>query len=330
MERACWHSIRSPVVIQVPDFADRFWVYQIVDARTDSFASLGKMYGTTSGFYLLAAPNWRGEVPKGITKVFRATTDTGNVIPRVFQDDTPEDKRAVQSVLGGIMMYPLAEYDGNMKTMDWANIPGRLRAQRAMRRRYGCCRRRSSTCLPRASPTQGRCRRRGPLQPSTRRPGGGEGDPKLKDAMTKAAAEADVQLVKPLFEFRNYGLRLPHHWSTTTNNAAFGTDDCAAAVPVAACATVPAAAASPACKRVRRSRLAKVSSYCVDPGVCWISRAGLGGHCTPSIAAHPIGRCTAGSGPRDGPCPNSVVVGHARDTCGSKNARSWLIARLSA
>ena len=34
----------SPVVMQVPDFGDRFWVYQIVDLRTDSFASLGKMY----------------------------------------------------------------------------------------------------------------------------------------------------------------------------------------------------------------------------------------------------------------------------------------------
>src|SRR5262245_6817918 len=44
----------SPVVIQVPDFGDRFWVYQIVDSRTDSFATLGRMYGTTPGFYLLA------------------------------------------------------------------------------------------------------------------------------------------------------------------------------------------------------------------------------------------------------------------------------------
>jgi hypothetical protein len=46
----------SPVVIQVPDFGDRFWVYQVVDLRTDSFASLGRMYGTRPGFYLLAGP----------------------------------------------------------------------------------------------------------------------------------------------------------------------------------------------------------------------------------------------------------------------------------
>ena len=46
----------SPVVIQVPDFGDRFWVYQVVDLRTDSFVQLGKMYGTTPGFYLLVGP----------------------------------------------------------------------------------------------------------------------------------------------------------------------------------------------------------------------------------------------------------------------------------
>src|SRR5262249_26345300 len=53
----------SPVVIQVPDFGDRFWLYQIVDLRTDSFVQLGKMYGTTPGFYLLVGPHWKGEVP---------------------------------------------------------------------------------------------------------------------------------------------------------------------------------------------------------------------------------------------------------------------------
>lgn len=55
----------SPVVIQVPDFGDRFWVYQVVDLRTDSFVELGQMYGTTPGFYLLVGPNWKGRRRKG-------------------------------------------------------------------------------------------------------------------------------------------------------------------------------------------------------------------------------------------------------------------------
>src|SRR6185437_10134464 len=84
----------SPVVIQVPDLGERFWVYQVVDLRTDSFVQLGKMYGTTPGFYLPVGPHWNGEVPKGITKVFRSSTNTGLAAPRVAQNDTPEDKRA--------------------------------------------------------------------------------------------------------------------------------------------------------------------------------------------------------------------------------------------
>jgi Protein of unknown function (DUF1254) len=36
----------EPVVIQVPDFRDRFWVYAMYDARTDQFAEVGKPYDT--------------------------------------------------------------------------------------------------------------------------------------------------------------------------------------------------------------------------------------------------------------------------------------------
>jgi hypothetical protein len=113
---------KSPVVIQVPDFGDRFWVYQAVDLRTDGFVRIGKMYGTTPGFYLLAGPNWHGEVPEGITAVFRASTNTGFIGPRGFMDDTAEDRKAIQPVLRQMMMYPLAEYDGTMKRIDWSTI----------------------------------------------------------------------------------------------------------------------------------------------------------------------------------------------------------------
>jgi len=47
---------REPVVVQVPDFGKRYWVYQATDLRTDGFANLGTMYGTKPGFYLLSGP----------------------------------------------------------------------------------------------------------------------------------------------------------------------------------------------------------------------------------------------------------------------------------
>lgn len=78
----------EPVVLQVPDFGTRFWVYALYDARIDQFAEIGKPYGTKPGFYLIVGPNWKGDAPNGITAVVRSRTELANVIPRVFMDDT--------------------------------------------------------------------------------------------------------------------------------------------------------------------------------------------------------------------------------------------------
>jgi len=52
----CFALDLEPVVIQVPDFGDRFWIYAFYDARTDQFANIGKPYGTKPGFYLIVGP----------------------------------------------------------------------------------------------------------------------------------------------------------------------------------------------------------------------------------------------------------------------------------
>jgi hypothetical protein len=216
---------QSPVVIQVPDFGARFWVYQIVDLRTDSFAQLGEMYATTPGFYLLAGPNWHGEVPKVITKVFRSATNTGAVFPRVSQDDTPEDKQAIQAVLPKIMMYPLYEYDGTMKSMDWGELPktpsqstGEEETKWVVPEKFVD---QVPDVLADAPPMPGEETRYAQVLAVL---AAARSDPALKQAMTEAAAEADKELVAPLFEFRNYGEQLPDHWSTISNEAAFGSD----------------------------------------------------------------------------------------------------------
>jgi hypothetical protein len=38
------------------------------------------------------------------------------------------------------------------------------------------------------------------------------------------ARKAEAELVGPLLQFRNWGVQLDGHWSTTSNDAAFGTD----------------------------------------------------------------------------------------------------------
>src|SRR5262245_52227262 len=114
---------KDPVVFQVPDFGDRFWVYALYDARTDEFAEIGKPYGTKPGFYLIVGPGWQGEAPAGITAVVQSSTELAFAAPRVFMDDTPDDLRAVQMVINQIGFYPLSEFDGKVKTKDWSTIP---------------------------------------------------------------------------------------------------------------------------------------------------------------------------------------------------------------
>lgn len=114
---------RGPSVIQVPDFGGRFWVYQVVDQRTESITQLGAMYDTKPGHYLLAPTGWDGDVPEGIEGVFRFDTRIAVCIPRVFLNDTDQDRAAVQPLLNQITMYPLAEYSGKPHTTDWSQAP---------------------------------------------------------------------------------------------------------------------------------------------------------------------------------------------------------------
>jgi hypothetical protein len=215
----------SPTVIQVPDFGDRFWVYQAVDLRTDSFVQLGKMYDTKPGFYLLVGPNWKGTVPNGIAKVFRASTNTGVVVPRIFLDDTADDKRAVQAPLRQVVMYPLTDYDGTMKSIDWTKIPAgpapavdETEVKWVVPQKFVDV---LGAVLADAPPLPGEEARYAQVRAVLE---AAKADPRRKEAMTRAAVAAEAELVAPLFQFRAWGQRLPYHWSTISNEAAFGTD----------------------------------------------------------------------------------------------------------
>ncbi|MBW8376188.1 DUF1254 domain-containing protein [Stenotrophomonas sp.] len=218
----------EPVVLQVPDFGERFWVYQVVDLRSDSFADIGKMYGTAPGFYLLVGPDWHGDVPAGITRVFRSSSKTGFVIPRVFLDDTPQDRQAILPLINQIDMYPLSAFDGTPKQRDWARV-ARFPADESQGNSGG----EAQWVIPAtfvdelplvlddASPLPGEQALYAELRAVVE---AARHNPELKRAMTDEVGKAEEDLVGPLLQFRNYGLPLPHHWTTQRNGAAFGTD----------------------------------------------------------------------------------------------------------
>jgi hypothetical protein len=217
---------RQPVVVQVPDFDDRFFTYQIVDHRTDSFASIGKQYGTKPGFYLLVGPNWNGTLPAGITAVARSPTDLAAVFPRVFQDDTPEDKIAIQSVLRQIMVYPLTEFDGQMKTKDWKTVPsfpapagaGSGETKWVIPEKFFDQLPEVLQNVPPLPGEEALCGSfRSVLDAAAK-------DPKIKARLTQTAVAAEQELITPLFEFSNNGRPVGNGWTSPPNGARWGTD----------------------------------------------------------------------------------------------------------
>ncbi len=114
---------QEPVVVQIPEFGDRFWTFPVYDARTDEMSQLGQQYGTKPGFYMIVGPNWQGATPPGIAGVVRSSTNHATAMPRIFLNDTPEDRAAIQPALSQILVYPLSQFDGTMKTKDWSKVP---------------------------------------------------------------------------------------------------------------------------------------------------------------------------------------------------------------
>ena len=216
----------KPVILQVPDFGDRFWTYQICDARTDAICNMGKQNGTKPGFYLLVGPSWKGQKPAGVTEVYRSPTDLAVILPRVFQNDSPEDKAAVQPLLSQVMVYPLSEYDGKMKTKDWHKTPkyplpddsGGGETKWVVPERF-------FDELPRilkeVPPLPGEeawyAQMQSVLDAASR-------DPKIKEVLVRTAIDAEASLIKPLFEFRNNGRPVGNGWTSPSNGAAWGVD----------------------------------------------------------------------------------------------------------
>ena len=227
-----WLSLaKEPVVLQVPDFGDRFWTYPVYDARTDEISELGLQYGTKPGFYVVVGPNWKGATPAGIAGVVRSTTDFAVAMPRIFMDDSPEDHAAIQPALSKIQFYPLSQFDGKMKTKDWSTLPHLPVPKQEAPPKY------SSTQPPWVDP--GTFFDELPKIMKQVPPLPGEeplykwigsvldacaNNPDLTKTLRETAFASDEEMVAPMMQWRYNGQPAGNGWTSSINNAAWGTD----------------------------------------------------------------------------------------------------------
>jgi hypothetical protein len=94
---------RGPVVIRVPDTADRYYVLGFLDFWTNPFAHVGRRTtGTGEGLFLVAGPGWTGETPAGMCRI-DAPTAHAWIIGRIMVEG-PEDVPAVNALQDGFRM----------------------------------------------------------------------------------------------------------------------------------------------------------------------------------------------------------------------------------
>ena len=107
-----WLDLRAePMVISVPAVdRSRYYSVQLIDGNAYNYGYIGsRATGVEAGDYLVAGPDWKGETPAGIGKVFQSTTPFALTIFRTQLFDAGDMPNVVK-VQAGYKAQPLSAF----------------------------------------------------------------------------------------------------------------------------------------------------------------------------------------------------------------------------
>src|SRR6266853_3018822 len=101
----------EPFVLSVPAVEkSRYFSVMLCDGNTYNYGYIGsRATGNEPGDYMVAGPDWKGETPPGIKKVFRSSTQFSAVAYRT-QLFNPEDMPNVVKIQAGYKGQPLSAF----------------------------------------------------------------------------------------------------------------------------------------------------------------------------------------------------------------------------
>ena len=104
-----WLDLKnSPLVLELPEMGDRYYLMQFLDAWTNDFISLGsRTTGNRPGVFLIAGPGWTGETPPAMTLV-KAPTNLVWILGRT-ETNGPADYEAVHAIQDRYRLRPLLD-----------------------------------------------------------------------------------------------------------------------------------------------------------------------------------------------------------------------------
>ncbi|MDX2417349.1 MAG: DUF1254 domain-containing protein [Xanthomonadales bacterium] len=113
---------KEPVILSHPDMDDRYFTFEIASMTSDNFAYIGnRTTGGKAGNYLIAGPDWKGKLPKGVQ--MPATTNGTKMMglpavsptPHVFilgrtQVLNAQDAKVVNKLQDQYILTPLSQW----------------------------------------------------------------------------------------------------------------------------------------------------------------------------------------------------------------------------
>jgi hypothetical protein len=174
---------------------------------------------------MIVGPSWDGTVPDGIDGVVESDTGTVYVIPRIFLDNTAEDKAAIQPVISQISLYALSEFDGKMKTTDWTKTPkvapkssGSGETRWVFPDRYFD---QLPAVMKSVPPLPGEEALYGWIESVL---DAASKDAKVKQWLVEAATDAEKDMISPLIQWAYNGRSAGNGWNSQVDNASWGAD----------------------------------------------------------------------------------------------------------
>jgi hypothetical protein len=101
----------EPLVLSVPAVdPKRYYSVQLFDGSTYNFGYIGlRTTGSEAGEYLVVGPDWKGEIPSGIKKVFRSGSQLAGAIYRTQLFDAADIDNVIK-VQDGYKVQPLSAF----------------------------------------------------------------------------------------------------------------------------------------------------------------------------------------------------------------------------
>lgn len=105
---------KGPIVLNLPDVGDRFYLMQMLDAWTNVFASPGtRTTGNRKGSYAITGPGWKGALPEGVKRI-DSPTDMVWILGRT-QTNGKKDYEAVRAIKSQYRLIPLSAWGTDYK-----------------------------------------------------------------------------------------------------------------------------------------------------------------------------------------------------------------------